>query len=632
MTTVSVSDSQACLSNGGLEAIWYLFRGRWQFYTAGGLFCESRAGRIKLVEMIESAYDVTGPDDKVHAGGVDSIEAEGDGLRLRLSRIETGDVTWQGSALWRFDGGSLTWRYELTPSRVVAEEYLVGVRFHLLPSRWRTVMLGPYAGYADEIAYAVQPARESLWWPRVSEERVIKNVHVPATLLPTMPAAGREKIVLAGVIYAGETGPRELVDRLWAHLDPQPLPIQRPLAETLAAALAALRTNAAAARATGHLAQDETAFLNISTGQRGFLDRDVFGCGFTCAFSGHAVRPLLEYAGWSGDGEARGMALGIARYIARRTQTPYGAYYDNWNNAASAGYDFIGEDYVYPSTTAKIAENILAAAEASGEKDLLDSGLKACDWLLAIQQEDGGLPWKLAGTSGGSDGTKASAVTAASALSAWVMAHRLTRQDKYLAAADRLVDWLEREFIQPRRLCGYITDDHPGNGLNRWETSSATPGSYAVDGLLDLYGHSGNPRCLDLALETAAIQLLWMWLWQPDHGFARRLLGSAQQASVWEYTQKQTLGNENLYMVWNYQRLYDLTGDPLWQRAAWLGLSRAEDDQFYAPGDPRHGALSEGTNLNTWEDISFNTGDPHANYLGVPYLVRAILWQMGKGG
>ena len=85
-------------------------------------------------------------------------------------------------------------------------------------------------------------------------------------------------------------------------------------------------------------------------------------------------------------------------------------------------------------------------------------------------------------------------------------------------------------------------------------------------------------------------------------------------------------------MVWNYQRLFDLTGDPRWQRAAWLGLSRAEDDQFYDPADPRHGALSEGIDINTWEDISFNKGDPHANYLGVPYLARAIVWQLIKEG
>lgn len=626
MTTISVTPKRAQLSYGSLTAVWYAFNGRWQFHNAGGIFCAAREGRFKLLEMITGAYEVTDPDGKVFSGTVAAVEEAEDGLRLRLGPVETGDVTWQGSALWRFEGDRLTWRYELTPSRVVAEEYRVSLRFHLLPSRWRTVMLGSYIGYVGATAYAIQPTRDSHWWPRVAAEQIIRNVHAPATLLPTARAAGKERVTLAGVILAGEYSPRELLDALWAHHDPQPLPTRRPLPETLAAALAALKTNAAAARATGHLAADETAFLNISTGKGGFLDRDVFGCGFTCAFSGHAIRPLLEYAAQTGADETRGMALGIARYIARHTQTPYGAYYDNWNNAIQGGYDFIGEDYVYPSTTAKIAENMLAAARESASDALLaDSGLRACDWLLTLQAQDGGLPWKLSGTSGESDGTDAYAVTAASALSAWVMAHRLTGQPKYLAACARLADWLEREFIRPRRLCGYITDDHPGNGLNRWETSSSTPGSYAVDGLLDLYQVNGERRYLDLALETAAIQLLWMWLWQPDHGLPRRLLGTAQQGTVWEYTQRQTVGNENLYMVWNYQRLHALTRDPLWQRAAWLGLSRAEDDQFYQPGDARHGALSEGFDINTWEDISFNAGDPHANYLGVPYLIRAIM-------
>ncbi len=52
-----------------------------------------------------------------------------------------------------------TIRSELPPSRVVAEEYRVSLRFHLLPSRWRTVMLGSYIGYVGATAYAIQPAR-----------------------------------------------------------------------------------------------------------------------------------------------------------------------------------------------------------------------------------------------------------------------------------------------------------------------------------------------------------------------------------------------------------------------------------------------------------------------------------------
>jgi hypothetical protein len=301
----------------------------------------------------------------------------------------------------------------------------------------------------------------------------------------------------------------------------------------------------------------------------------VFGIGFTCGFCGHAIRPLLEYHEATGDESARQMARGIATYIARHAQTDYGAYWDNWDAAAKRGFDFIGEDYVYPHTTAKIAENMLAAGVRFEDDAVLASGMGACDWLLSLQNDDGGLPWMLVGSTGAPVGVPNEAVVMASAISAWVQACEVTDRKLYHNAARRLAEYVDERFIRQKHFAGYITDDHPGNGFNRWETPSSTAGSYAVDGLLDLYEHTKEGRWLDAALRAAHVQSLWQWLWEPDDRLQVRILGAAQQGSVWEYTLKQTLGGENLYMVWNYLRLWELTRDPFWRAAAELGLFRA---------------------------------------------------------
>lgn len=623
---IEISEQQVKLSKERLTIVWNKHRGEWQFHAGGGVFCKTGGRAIKLSEMMEGAYVITDPQGKEHPGGALSFSAEGESVRASLSPVTTGSLTWSGIARWSIDErGWIVWRYEITPSAPPAEEYLVSVHLNMLPSRWRTNSLGSCVGYFGDLAYALHPTPSCLWWPRMQTEKMLRNVHVPVTIKPTRRVREGEVVVLEGILLADELSPRELNLALRSNLQPKPLPPNRPLEATLAAAFTALKNNVAGAKATGHLAEDEAAFLNLCSKKAGWLDREVFGAGFTCSFGGHAILPLLEYAQWSSDGEARDVARALATWIARHVQTACGAFHDNFNMRTHEGFDFIGEDYVYPHTTAKIAENLLAAAEEFGNRDLLASGIKACDWLLSLQEDNGAIPWKLVASTGASDGTEAQSVSAASSLSAWVRAHRSTEDPKYLEGCLRLADWVEEAFIRTHHFAGYITDDHPGNGWNRWETPSATPGSYAVDGLLDLHEHTREPRYLDLALEAAHIQLLWQWLWQPEDGLPRRILGSAQQASVWEYTLKQTLGGENLYMVWNYQRLYDLTGDELWRTAAEMGLYRAEDDQVYDPDDIRHGALSEGLDLNLGRDISFQAEDPHVNYLGVSYLVRTLV-------
>ena len=131
-----------------------------------------------------------------------------------------------------------------------------------------------------------------------------------------------------------------------------------------------------------------------------------FGLGFSCGFAGHAVAPLLEHARRGGADDAETIARRIANWAASdAVQYPYGAYPGLCDVATGERFDFMGEDVVYPHVTARVAQNVLAAADHFADERLRRSGLRACDWLRSILADDGSMPWKLAGTTGRPDGS-----------------------------------------------------------------------------------------------------------------------------------------------------------------------------------------------------------------------------------
>jgi hypothetical protein len=612
------------LTNETIRLGFVRHRGRWACRGAGGIWWLAARAPVKVFELARGTCCVVGCDGEAHFADPEDLSRRDDAL-VATHRIEVDGIVWRATARWTLADDRLRWRYEFCPSSAPPGTHLLAVEFNALPDRWRTLTFPTGIGLFDGAAFAVFPVRQRPWWMRLGDECLHLNVHYPITYKPTLRSHGAEPIVLEGFVRVGRLSPEQLAAELRRELEPANEP-RRDLADVRAAALEALRRSHAAARATGCFADGEGAFCDLVTpaGWQHQGSPTTFGVGFSCGFAGHAIAPLLDHARRHEAGEFEAMARRLAHWIASEAvQYPYGGYPGLCDVAAGERFDFMGEDVVYPHVTARVAQNVLAAAAHFGDERLGASGLRACDWLRSILAADGSMPWKLAGTTGAPDGhPPAQAAPVAMAAGAWAHAHRLTGDDSYLAAADGLIEWIDAQFIERAHFGGYITDDHPGNGFARWETPSVTPSTYVIDALLDLHAARPADRYVDAARRTAFVQLLWQWLWNPP-GLGRRIAGSAQQAAVWEYTLKQTLGGENLYTTVNYLRLHEVTGEALWLDAARLGLFRAEDDQFDDPADARYGALSEGWNLNEDCDISTFEG-VHANLLGVSYLVHAI--------
>jgi len=628
-----MADNRVSAGDDSLSITLDRHAGRWRCRAGGGIWLGRGVNSCKLAEMAQGGCCVRDVQKHEHWGEVVDAElrpdARGEVLRLSHAPVQADGVRWEVRGEWWSEAEDrLRWRCEFRPSAAASRETLLSVPLNLQPGARlspTSPLLASYCGSAGgRGAYAVFPLGAEAWWPRLEAEKMLFNVSYPMTLWPTRRARGAEAIMLEGVVLAADLTPEELTKLLRRELKAEPSPPQRSLDEVLQAAYQSLLNNTAAAKATGLLAHDEVAFINAANAKE-WVCPNVFGAGFSCGFCGHAPLPLLEYADASGDQSALEMARGIAKWLSRHPQTGYGAYHNNYDQAEKRGFDFIGEDLVYPHTTAKIAENVLGAAERFGDREMLASGLKACDWLLSLLDEEMGMPWVRVGLDGGPDGSGAGAVVGAAAISAWVRAHRLTGKQAYLEAAKRLGEIVHVRFVRERHFSGYITDDHPGAGLNRWETPSSTAGSYAVDGYLDLWEHTRDDRWLECALEAAYLQSLWQWLWEPVDRLQVRIKGSCQQGSVWEYTLKQTLGGEQLYMVYNYLRLWEATGDDLWRTAAEMGLFRAEDDQVHDRDDLRYGGLKEGWDLNEDQMIPVTEHGPHVNFLGVSYLLRSIV-------
>jgi hypothetical protein len=293
------------------------------------------------------------------------------------------------------------------------------------------------------------------------------------------------------------------------------------------------------------------------------------------------------------------MARQVANWLVRHVQTPYGAYHNLIDMSGPWGFDFIAEDFVYPHTTAKLAINLAAAYQQFGEEAYESSILRASNWLVSLQQEDGGLPWKVVGTTGGSDGTEAYAAATAEVLATWVAVWRLTDDDRYLNAAHRLADWVITNFAEPCFFGGYITDDRPANGLSRWETPSSPAHSCVINGLTSLYRVTGEGRYLEAARRTGHAHLLWQWPWEPPRGVLKKCLrGTTQAAGAWNYTVGQTLGNELPEVIEGFLNLYDCTGEALWLEAAEMALFRLPEQQFSDPNDLKYGTIWEGWNVN----------------------------------
>lgn len=252
------------------------------------------------------------------------------------------------------------------------------------------------------------------------------------------------------------------------------------------------------------------------------------------------------------------------------------------------------------------------------------SGLKVCDWLLNLQEGDGRIPWKVVATTGRSDGTDADAISTGWIIAAWVKAWEITKDSKYLKASKRLAEHLNCKFIQQNDISGYITDDKPSDGLNRWETPCSPAASCAIEGLSALYKVTKDDKYLEYAKQVGYLNSLWQWIWEPEPGLYVRIKGATQGSGGMQYTIDQVLGTELPIVIDGYLNLYEITRDRFWLNAAEMAIARMEDDIVFDRDDPRYGGIREGWNLNEDCDIDSSKDDPHVNIYGVAYFINNI--------
>lgn len=631
---VSIKGKQIVLGNDLIEMRWTRFRNNYIAYAGGGIYYLNDKERIKISELAEGSYIITDTEGKEHQFYPQEIahseinNEEGGEVALKNTKAMVNGLTWSIEEKWEIapSDNKLHWRIEFTPPQKIEGKHLVSANFNVLPGQWRTMTLASYCGFFGNTTYAIFPKRENSFWMRLEEPKIARNVYYPFTYKPTKVVNNAQAVVLEGYFLIDQIGSQELAVYLRDYLKPVVDELPRILEDVMKSAFEQLQKNFEASAKTGYFAEDEGAFYDVVTGEK-YLYQNIqatFGAGFSCGFSGHAIIPLLTYWDLTKNDKAKEMAKKVANWIVRYVQTPYGGYQNVVDMSSNEGFDFIGEDVIYPHTTAKIATNVLKAYEFFKEKEYRDSALKACEWLLSVQEENGAIPWKLVASTGELDGTKAYSITASLVICVWIGAYNLTKDDKYIKASEKLAGWVISEFIEKRKYGAYITDDHPGDGFNRWEVPSSPSPSFAVEGLLEFYKLTKKEKYLKAAEEAGYFASLWQWLWEPPQGcLSIKIKGTSQAAKIWSYTISQTLGNELVYVIEGYLRLYEITKKDFWLNTLRLAISRIPDYQYDDPEKLNYGSVLEGWDLNKDRNCSVIT-NPHGCLSGTNYLLFLI--------
>jgi len=620
------------IGNEKLKIVWNEHLGEYKSRVGGGIFYKDKEWR-KIADMAEgnAVIYLPGKNQYLSVNPTGCSVKEGNGWKkiiLELPVLKMGEIEWKIEEEWAVRDGDnkLGWLFKFTPSGEVKEKCYVGTNFNIFPDIWRLNALPSCCGYSGKICYAVYPEVSRPWWMRLEGPKIIANVHYPFTYKPSRKAKGPEPVALQGFFLTDELMPAELSKFLRDYFQPRPHRSRNAYKEVISACMTMLNRSYAAAREEYPFTGDEGAFIDLRNKKEWMHHRNksTFGAGFSCGYSGDAIIPLIEHFKRSGDRDAVNMAQGITNWIVNNLQVDYGGYYLIYDMGAKEGMDFIGEDYTYPCHIAKMTINILSAYEYFKNASYKGSGLKACDWLLSLQEKDGGIPWKVIASTGGQDGTKAYAASSGWIIACWVKAYEITGKEKYLRASERLAEWLKEDFIRNYHYAGYITDDKPSDGFDRWETPSSPAASCVIEGLCALHRASRKKKYLQWAIQAGYFSALWQWLWEPADGLGVRIKGTTQASGGMQYTIDQTLGTELPNVLDGYLNLYELTGDEFWLNAAKMGISRMEDDIVMDKNDPRYGGIKEGWNLNEDAEISGFKDDPHINVSGVAYFINNI--------
>jgi hypothetical protein len=161
-----------------------------------------------------------------------------------------------------------------------------------------------------------------------------------------------------------------------------------------------------------------------------------------------------------------------------------------------------------------------------------------------------------------------------------------------------LADWAERAFVQNHVYGGFITDDRPSNGLNRWENPSPTAICFLIDGFLSLHRVTGEKRYLEIAEEAGEFWGLYQWLWEfPAGSLQYHVKGTTQASGGMNYCIDQTFGSELPLELETLLDLYEASRNPFWLKVFRMAFARLPDCQHRDRGSPLYGSVFEGWSL-----------------------------------
>lgn len=275
----------------------------------------------------------------------------------------------------------------------------------------------------------------------------------------------------------------------------------------------------------------------------------------------------------------------------------------------------------YPETTGYIIPTLFALGDRIERHDLSERALRAADWLLSIQHQDGG--WQ----GGRVDEDRSSIVfNTAQVVRGMMAAHDRTREQKYLDAAIRASDWIvsvqeengswvRHNFLQQGRVYDtYVSAPllhmHAITGGERyreaaiknleWGLTRQLPNgwfqdadntiahndrpithtlAYTMDGLLECHGFSSDHRYL-VSARKAADALLERFL---VHGSLNGRYDRNWKGSEFPIT----TGNAQLAIVW--ARLYQITSDRKYEDAVISMVSWLKAVQSLSANGPTEG-------------------------------------------
>lgn len=297
--------------------------------------------------------------------------------------------------------------------------------------------------------------------------------------------------------------------------------------------------------------------------------QDATGCGGVSAYydtrkrqwagaypetTGYIIPTLIRYADFAGRSEYRARALRMAAWESD-IQLPDGGVRAGTLDAAQVAPTIFN--------TGQVLFGWLAAWRCSGNERLRDSLVRAADWLVAAQDQDGA--WRRFASPFASHAINAYNTRVAFGLAE---AGRALNEQRYLDAAVRNVEWA----LTQMRPNGWLEN----NDLQDNSRPLTHTIAYATRGILEVGLIAGNGGFVEAAARIARAVAQTQ---RSDGALPGRLDAEWRPASHWTCV----TGNAQMAIIW--QRLARETGDAIWQPHANRAITFSMSAQDVAHAD-----------------------------------------------